>query len=308
MKTKVTQKVSLSRATIFFQLFGLQYFSFSQKDFFLAIDKLLFHKIIFGVIVLVVGTEIAGVISVIKIEQKHKNSSKVSNGFIVQFATYFWMMVSIFVTAVHSYLTTGKAKRIFENLKNISKAFSYKFNYNINYSDALSKFNHRIAVACVTFGISSVATLGFIFYFNHSSIFYWALLAVLPNFIVLIGFWKFIFYIQLVNTNLAAMKTILENVLYSRSIFHAEEITFKFQPKALMSANVFHTILHLKQVYLTLHDTSELINGICGVGIISQLVTGLVGCISAGYKVYLISTGQLVLERIAGMKSIMFNY
>lgn len=197
-------------------------------------------------------------------------------------------------------MTTKSAKKIYGNLARISKVFEERLNYSVSYNDVLEKFIQGSKFGCIIFAALSAMTLCFIFYFNQSAAFFWALLSVFPYFMISIGFWKFVYYIQLTTLNISAMKNVLQDALDAKNFFHTGEIHFKVQPKSLQNSNTFYTISNLKQIYLILNETVGLINSLCSIGIINQLITSVASDISAGFKVYLLSTGQLNIERIGG--------
>lgn len=296
-------EVNLSSSTFIFQIFGLQQFSFCRRSFFTVIDKLLMHKIIFISIILALVAEVIGIVNIILEEKKHRNSAKVSQGLVFQFGTYSYMIISVFVTVGHSLKTKKKAKDIFGNLAKISKIFKDRLDYDVNYRDALIKFNYHTKLVSFIFLLASAMTIGFIFYFMHQpTTLYWALISIFPYSFILLSFWKFSFYIQLVHVNLKSIKNVLQRTLDAKNIFYAKEIIFKVQTKSNQDTNIFYIVMHLKQIYMMLYETVGLVNSVCGVGILIQLILSVVGDISAGYKFYLLIMGQLPIERIGGKK------
>ena len=197
---------SLSTCTLLFQFVGLQYFSLSSKNQLLPTSKLLLHKIIFGCVLLYVLIEIIGIAVVIKIDQKglegdSKNSTKTQMGMLVHYGSYSFMTFVILMSALHAWYNSVKAMKIFNQLEKIHKTFEDETGCVPRYEAFIKKFKTVTALFLILFGLMTAITLGFIYYHNKSTIFYWALLVVLPYFVMGVTYLRFCFYIEIININ-----------------------------------------------------------------------------------------------------------
>lgn len=300
MELKNKIRANFARSTLIFQVFGLQYFSFSTKNDFLPTGKSALHRVIFILTFVVVAIEVFGVASVIKIQQSNRNSTRVSTGLMFQYGSYFFISFVVCSTAVHSHYSTSDAMKIFNNFERIFKVFEEKLKYTLNYDDTLVKFNRITIGKCIYFTVLTLITMCYVFYQDRSSIFYWALLSFMPYFIIILNFWKFCFYIKLVHLNLKGIKKVLINSHNLNRSGHLIELSLKLHQKSIKNFNLFHTISSVKEIYGIIYETVGMINKIMGVSSILQLVTILYANTSAGYKLYLISTGQMGVKWIGG--------
>ncbi|XP_070502939.1 uncharacterized protein [Chironomus tepperi] len=299
---------SLSACTLLFQLFGLQYFSLSSKNQLLPTSKLLMHKIIFGCVLLYVLIEIIGIAVVIKVEQKEltndsKNSTKTQMSLLVHYGSYSFMTFVILTSALHAWFNSVKAMKIFNQLEKIQKIFEDKTGCVPKYDVFIKKFKTVTVLFLVLFGSMTVATLGFIYYHNKSTIFYWALLVVLPYFVMGVTYLRFCFYIEIININLQTVFDVLKRAFDLKQIMKVEEVQefhadlmFITKPE---NETIFDTVVVLKRIYGLLYETSTWVNEVSGVSSILQILVFIIGNSSAGYKIFLISSGLMPIGRIA---------
>lgn len=308
MEQQKDTQPSLSTCTVLFQIFGLQYFSLSSKNFLLPTSKSLLHKFAFIFIILLVTIEVFGIGFVIdferqQFEKEKNNNTKVNNGFMIQYFSYFFMDFVVLAAAMHSWFTTVKAMKIYNNMDKIYKIFEGELGHTIKYDDFANKFKYIIISMIIIFTLVTISTLGFVFYHNQSSAFYWALLVIFPYLFVILSFMKFIFYMQIIDLNLEGIVDILRRAYNLKQINRIEAITFNESEQSTTqpeNETIFDSVLILKKIYGILYETSIFVNEICGISSILQLITLIIGNTSAGYKVYLVSTLQLPVGRIGG--------
>lgn len=98
------------------------------------------------------------------------------------------------------------------------------------------------------------------------------------------------------------MKEVLEKHYKTRNISKIDSHIGGFQliSSGKNTEENFIFVIKLKRIYVTLCDTTVLINHICGLPLMIQLLLMVVGYVSAGYKVYLAFMGDIWLSRIGG--------
>jgi len=309
---------SLSTCTLLFQFTGLQFFSLSSKNQLLPTSKLLLHKIIFGCVLLYVLLEIIGIAVVIKVEQKEleeqsKNSTKTQMGMLVHYGSYTFMTFVILVSTLHAWFNSVKAMKVFNQFERIQKTFEDETGCVPKYEAFIKKFKTVIALYMVLFGTMTVITLGFIYYHNKSTIFYWALLVVLPYFVMGVSYLRFCFYIEIVNINLQTVYEVQKRAFDLKQIMKVEEIQ-EFNTDLMIitkseNETVFDTVVVLKRIYGLLYEVSTWVNEVSGVASILQILVFIIANSSAGYKVFLIASGLMPIGRIAvPIYTMLFTY
>lgn len=296
---------SLEGSTTVFQIMGLQFFSLNaeifqnrQKD---EISKK--HKLLIALTVVMLTMQLYGIYYAINLEKMKQQSENVLTGLNVQFSVYILMIVVICVAIAHSFASTRKTKKIFSNLDQILKIFVNDIGENIDYRGLSRRFKWTLIKITLCFITSTVIVLGFIYNYNQSSIFLWALLAIYPYFFIALVHCHFMFYILLIKENLQCMYKVLEK-LYKHQQTSMLIMDFRAALSAKLprktSDELFDKMIKLKKIYWILFETTSLINELNGPPFMNQLIVLILGNISAGYKVYLSLMGDIVIERTGG--------
>lgn len=299
---------SLSGTTAIFQLMGLQFFSldteslqdgFHQKE---NISKK--HKALFAFSVLILSAEIFGIYYAITLEQSIFQRKNVKTGLTVQFTSYIMLVIVVGVSIVHSFLSTGKAKKIFCNFEKIWKIFNNELRENINYASFSERYKNTFIK--ISFFLFLFLTILFIFILrlNHSNILLWTVLTMYPYFFMQVVYCRFMFHILFVKENLLRILEVLERLRKQHQSPKTNLLIFDFHVNLSSPSNVpdevFETLVKLKRIYGILSETTSLINEINGPSFMSQLIVLVVCNISAGFKVYLTYMGDVPVERTGG--------
>lgn len=100
------------------------------------------------------------------------------------------------------------------------------------------------------------------------------------------------------------LKTILQKLLETDRIpkIHINHVLVKLA-STKSSKTSTDNVDGLRKIYGILCETTELVHNFTGVAIMASVVMAVLNNISAGYKVYLLYMGEIVLESVAGMIS-----
>lgn len=293
---------SLTGATAVFQVLGCQFFSLDSDSFtdgFKKVSKK--HKISLAFSVFLLSLQLIGIFYAISLEKKIQQNDNVTTGLTVQFASYFIMVAVITTSILHLLASTGKAKKIFCNFEIIFIIFVNELHADIDYTKFSNSYKTKFIKITSCFVVASTTVLSFIFYYNQSNIFLWTLLAIYPYFFIQVGFCYLNFFVLLVRENLLTMKDVLEKLhsLHDLSKKSLEFINVRMRPRG-RSDELFEALVMLKRIYVMLCETTVLINDVCGIPMLIQVMFVITCNISAGYKVYLAFRGEIVLERVGG--------
>lgn len=297
--------VNLSKTTIIFEWFGLQFFSPACESFGDGCKKhkkiSRKHEFILASKLVAVSLYLCGVILAIRLEQQTQKSGNVTTGLTVQIFSYSYTVLVVFISIVNAFLSTGTCHKIFSNFKQISFIFNRDLNLRIDYAKLSAGFNILFTKITLVFIASSAATMIFVFCHNQSNIFFWACLVIFPYLSCQIVFCQFIFYIRLVKENLLGLQTVLEKLLEQQKMYKIQihMIGVKI-PSTSASRETIDAIIGLRKIYGTLYETTALIHDSIDVAITTHVVMIVLSNISAGYKVYLSFMGDISLERVTG--------
>jgi hypothetical protein len=213
------------------------------------------------------------------------------------------MDLIVLFTAIHSWVTNIKAMKAFSNLDKIYKIFEGELGHALKYDDFIRRFKVLTVAYQLIFVISTLATLGFIFYHTQASTtFYWGILVIFPYMAMGIAFLKYVFYIELITINSCGISEVLRKAYNLKQMHRVDAYTFNHvavKPRpAPENETIFDTIMVLKRLYGILYETSQFVNGICGSSMIFQLIMIIICNSSAGYKVYLVAAKILPVGRI----------
>lgn len=295
---------SLSRSTTLFQLVGLQYFSLDSDSFHdgfhqrTKISKK--HKFSFVVNASLLSFQFFGIWYAIQLEKKVQQTESVNTGLTIQFIVYVLMTLVAEIVIINAFRATEGVKNIFCNFEKISKIFENELNTKLDYVCFARSFEKKLLAMALTFLGLTVLILAFIFYHNQSNIFIWALMSIYPYFIAEVLFCYFLFFILLVNENLNYVKRVLAKLhtaTHDSPIMSFRVISIQ-ATKIKKCEELFNTIVKLKRIYISLCETTEIINKLFGLPIMIELIIFVLGNISAGYKVYLAILGDIPIARV----------
>lgn len=290
---------SISGVTAIFQLIGFQYFSINSKLFREKFhDKKEIsrkHKVLLAFSLFLASIQSLLVFQVISMELRIKQNENVNTGLRVQFTAYCAMIVVILVSLIHLFANTENSKQIFRNFDKISRIFANDLNVKVDYESFTASFKHTMIGVNLSFLIATTSTFCFLTHVNMPRMFLWAIVSLYPYYFMLNMFCYLMFFALLVRENLASMKRVLEKLHAMR--FQAISFQTVSDKK---NDELINSVHKLKRIYVTLCDTTALVNQVCGFPIMIQLLIVVVGFIAASYKLYLALMGDMFPGRSAG--------
>lgn len=303
-RTQASIENSLSKIIIIYQVTGVQHFSLYPEpldDTECRITRK--HKLYLLTNLISVIVEVCAVIYAIFLERRQQHHSNVLTGLIVQFSTYGLMVLIIITTILNSLFLRRKAKQIFKNCKNISEIYSL-LNQSVNFASFQNEFKITFGKLVMAFIASTLGCLIFIYQYNKTNIFLWALVAIYPYFFIMITVSYWILIIRLVREQLRFIKESLSLLHKKHKLYRVNIESFSHDLKARRNHDTYNLIVKLKRVYGIIYDTTSLINKLIRIPICMLLSAIVVGNISGGYKVFLSFRGDVPAERIAGKNRI----
>lgn len=298
-------KKSLSGSATVFEFFGLQFISLNSELFEGPNEKTKIskkHKLCLLFAVLLLSLQVFGIIHAIQLENLIQQNANVSKGLAVQFTTYIFMVIVIAIAVGNAFISTSKTRKIFASFERISNIFTNSLQEVVDYDTFFQKFKESFAKVTTCFIISTAIVLAFIFQYNQSNIFLWAVLAVYPYFFWELLFFYFIFLINFVKEHLISISNALDKIqkLHDLSKLSLEVVDFRAK-QIRGQYELFNSITKLKTIYgILISDSVRPINDLVGLPIILAIVVLVMGNISACYKVYLSIMKEIPAERIAG--------
>lgn len=295
----------LSGATVIFQLVGLQFFSLDAESF---TDKIIQknqvskkHKFFILITVLAMSLQGFGIMFAIQLEKQHGQNENVTTAITVQFVAYVMMLIVIVVSVFHAFCKMGKTKKIFCNFEKILITFVNELDTKIDYANFARRSMLSFYKVTFSFVLLAVSLHVFVYSYNQSNVFLWAVLTIYPHFFLEVVDVYFMFFIMLVTENL---KTLLEVLLKIHKLRGSTDINiglhFYVKDGRKKNDEMFNDIQKLKRIYGILADTTCLINEVMGLPFMIQLVLMVLANVSAGYKIYLSFMGDVPVERIGG--------
>lgn len=296
---------SLSKITMIYQVTGLQYFSvnvesleqdhtngLSRKNkFYLAINLTLLMVEICGVFMFIYSGSL-----------KLKQLSGVTMGLVIQVTIYSLVTVVIAISMLSSLLLRGKAKEIFKNCHKISQLLSV-LNQGADYAAFEYEFKKTMAKFCVSFTVSNMAYLIFIYRYGQPSTFLPAIVAVYPFFFMTVIFSYWTLLVRLIRENLRFIKQSLAHLYKKHKLFQITPEHYSHDLTLRRNQEISNFITKLKRIYAIIYDSTALVNELIGIPICVYMVFVVSTNISAGYRVFLWYRGDLPFARIAGERT-----
>ena len=288
---------SLQKSSKFLQIFGLQYFqidSMSGNAIF-ASGTTAGFKTVFGFYVLLLATML--IILIRKIVVDAAENLQVENN--LRYVRVL-LLVLLEISITHAFISTSKAKVVFEKLIKVENIFKNQLNFELKSEKFSEKFIRIFFVTTTIFTIWSASLLFSIYHFESLtyaliSLFY----VVFLYFYAEMFYMRFVFFILLVRHNLRSMKKVLERLETSSNVVGRDEISFlHLKPFVLKQNEIFYSLLSLKEIYGILYEVTETINSLCGISIVIQLFMTVLTNVSAGLKIFLAANQAMPLNKL----------
>lgn len=278
---------SLSVATRFFQVFGLQFFTLitsnGNKDFTHHGSKIakkfkLSFCLNFGCL---------WTLTIITL------TSKTQKGFSIESDIIFMVTMCLLgLSTIHSLFTTPKARSIFRKLEEVANIFERDIKIDYDYKALKKSLQKTIIILLLSIGVITAALLAMGIYYLPNRLPDLLFFVLLPYFLFSVNISRFIFYIELVNHNVKMMKDVLGRLKSSPNIETLFERSREGKIMQIKSAKLesssdtFETLTLLKNIYGILWETTEVINDVSGPSVMFLLTITVIFNALAGFKIY----------------------
>lgn len=269
-------KENLSKCCIIFQIFGFIHFSIKN----LSIDSNLsiFYTIKFIIIVIILAIQTIVFAKSIFIGAVESFDAKMSLHSFVQLVFFFLIFFVMIVAYIQSFTSTKLIKRIFINLIKISKIFREDFLHSMDFGIFklwLYKLNF---FTTIIFIVAHVFITLFETYYNVENSVVRNIIETIQSLIFMIIFYKYLFFVKLVNYNLEHLIDSIKNELNSSKIIL--EIKLK----------------KLREIYALIQEIVKLINDSMGLTILVYITSLVISQINIIYNLLLILIGDYPAE------------
>lgn len=292
---------SLSHATRFFQVFGLQFFTLGHT----STNKDFSHH----------GSKVAN---------KFKFSFFLNFGCLwtlvfILFATnnrkgisfesdivFMVLLCLLGLSTIHSLLTTPKAREIFRKLEEVVNIFERDLKIDFDYKALKKSLKKTFIILLLSIGLinAGLLTLWNFYLPNRST--YLLFFVLFPYFIFSTNISRFIYYIRLVNHGVKMMKIVLDRSNFCPNIetlFERSRDAKIMQIKTAKldsTTSTNKTLNSLKNIYGILWETTELINDISGPSVLFLLTMTVISNALAGFKIYQFFKKTIPLDHLGG--------
>lgn len=295
---------SLSRITLIFQLTGIQYFFISSES--IATTSKTHQsmtrklKLLFVANIVIVIGEFCAILFAIYVENgQHRQQNNVVAGQIVQFTSYNLKVLVLLTTIFNSLFLRGKAKQIFQNSKNISEIVS-TLNRSVDYTSFENEFKKTFAKLLLSFMVSTMATLIFIYQYNQTNVLLWGILAAYPYFFLMITFTYWTLLVRLIRENLRSIKDCVVQLHKNVKLFRRSSEAYNHGSRMRRNHETYNYIVKLKRIYGIIYETTSLVNEFIAAPISLFIIVVVIANVSSGYKVFLSFKQDVPVERVAG--------
>lgn len=291
---------SLSKITIIYQATGLQYFSINTESLELTRGLSRKHKFFLTISFILLMGELYALFLLIHSQRQEIERNGVTASQIIQITVYSLGILGIAISMLNSLLLKVKSQEIFKNCKIISELLSV-LNRSADYSDLENEFKKTIAKLLVSFTISNVAYLTFIYHYGGRNTFLTAIAAVYLYFFMTVVFSYWTLLVRLMRENLRFINKSLVHIHKKHKLFRLNG-TERYSQDLRIRRNqeTLNFIAKLKRTYALIYESTALVNEFIGIPISVFMALVVLSNISAGYRIFLWFVGEFPVARIVG--------
>ena len=302
-------RIHLSHCALFFQFFGLQYFSVSsltsenKKE-----NPSLAYKIYFFIIFFVIVAQTLLFISNASSDdvQMVLNTKTILN-YVVQHSMYMFLVIIICVSIISSYLSTTFIKTLYLNCMLISKICNEDFNYTLDYRKSRRNIFKYLLICIIIFVASELLLHLFDWFFDKPRSFTKSCLTFFPMIFLNFIAFKFIFYVNLVNYQLEPLYFLIGDI-FKPPLTIAQNFNYYVKPiKLNKSLKLSQKIRSLRKIYNIISKNAEIINRSMGVPVLTLIALMVIAITASGYRIFLVAVGKFPIEKIGGEDDLIFT-
>lgn len=222
---------------------------------------------------------------------------------IVMYAIKSLMIVGLVtvlsVSFVQSFVSTQSVKKIYLNSKETVQ-LCLEFKLNIDF-----KKIKRNALKKVCAMLSFIFALHGFVMLSHMNNLHNTLqltLGIFPMLFLLVVVYKFVFYVDIVNSQLRLLETILEEIFrYQPSKINDNDVDLKqVEPSKPVDDVTFSKLRVLWKMYNLIYDNGTLINESIGLTVLTLLIGCAIALTVSGYEIFVTIVGGRSIQNLPG--------
>lgn len=291
----------LDSCLVIFEISGLQYFSLKSLTAENVKTRPSWVRLIYMLILLVSLTAlILWQVYIENVESSKSVTTRNLLGFIIQQSMNLGLILVIVTTLIQSYTSTASMRQFYLNQKEIVNTYSRHFDIIIDFKKLKKMATRRGLVLIVFyFVINGIITVVHVETEKHLLLFAIALLPVLFLFMTVL---KFLFYVSVVNEQLAFLMNYLEEIFKRDTINLIEDMNHRLiELKPRQMGPIDDHIRKLRsavRIYGIIHENAGLINASIGWSVLSFLLCLTTATTVSGYQLFVIIVGGLSVDHL----------
>lgn len=220
--------------------------------------------------------------------------------FMIQHSMDIGLSLVICVGLIHSLVSTQCVKKVYLNSNEVSRLINDEFKMAFNYKSVRKEAWRKLV-----FVLMFVLTLHVIVILVHAGTpdnVYQLLLGILPMLFLSMVVYKFIFYVCMINHQLAFLKVILDDVFKVKTIKPIETINLHLTIIKPVNTKVdeLKKLRIISKVYNIIYENGSLINASHGFTMLILLLSVVLAITVSGYELFVIALGGFPREQLAG--------
>lgn len=284
-----------------FELMGLQYFSLKSLTKENANGKISTLRSLGGFVLLII---LLGFMA-FYIYSNNAKSIKIITAknvlmFVIQNSMNFGLLLVVLTTIIQSYCTTRSVKKIFLNTKQLTDTCCQEFQICVDFRRIKKATWKKISVISIFF----VTVHGISTYYQAKNLLdaLPMIIGAVPIFFLLIVAYKFVFYVNMINSQLSFLNAVIKKIISEQPSNVVENISFRVVPVfPEKQSNPITTLRKLRvarQIFNLIYENGNLTNNSNGLSILVLLIDLVISLMASGYEVFVIIIGDQTMERI----------
>lgn len=306
MKVKKIEE-ELNRCLILFEYTGLQYFSLKSLTQSNVDSRPSILRTIYMLVLFVFVNAMA--VSYILLDHSAVKGALTSKNvimFVVKHSMNVAMVIILSVSFVQSYTSTRHIKKVYLNTKEIARLCS-EFKLDIDFKQIRNDAWKRVAVMISFIFLMHGSVM--LAHRNSPNSTLQLLLGILPIFFLLMIVYKFVMYVDMVNSQLRLLERLFMDVFQYQPIKILEN-GINVQLKHVEPSKPFNEILNklrvVWKIYNVIFDNGSLINDSLGLTVLTLLIGLVIALTVSGYEVFVTIVGGRPVQNLPG-NSILLN-
>lgn len=291
----------LNNCLVIFELTGLQYFSLKTLTKENADEKISTLRKVgaFFLLVLLSGFMICFIYSGNSTTIKTVTAKNILM-FVIRNSMNVGLLLIVLTSLTQSYSTTRSTKKIFFNIKEMTEICCREFNICVDFKRIKKAAWKKISVILLFFG--TVHGMSTFFQAKDFTDALPMLLSAVPTLFLLVVAFKFVFYVDMINSQLTFLDGIIKNLICNQPSKFVDSISFRIIPvvpeKQLYSSDTMRKLRVTRKMFNLIYENGIMTNSSNGLSILVLLIDLVISFLASGYEVFVIVIGDQSLDRI----------